>query len=156
MEMSLRETWLARAPRKTSCSECGALLPEPPPGEYRAFRVRGREELFEYVRSLSAETHEWLLAFYLDRELNLLAVETIARGALGSIWVDQCRIILRGRKLGAMGFILVHNHPSGIAEPSDSDIAITKRLRRLSEDYDCHLLDHFIVAGDSLVEVGIW
>lgn len=112
--------------------------------------------MHNFVRSLSTETHEWLLAFYLDAGLNLLAVETIGQGSASYCEVDKRRILIRGLQLGAAGFVLVHNHPSGTPRPSQADFEITKRLCRSGEELGCHLLDHFIVAGDELISVGFW
>ena len=46
---------------------------------------------------------------------------------------------------GATGIILVHNHPSGISEPSRADIAFTEKLSRLCRELDIHLMDHLII-----------
>ena len=105
---------------------------------------------------LAEETHEWLLAFYVDDELNLLATDTIAKGTIDSVTLDFGLVICRGRAIGAKGFFLVHNHPSGDATPSERDIALTQHLRRTSADLGIPLLDHFIVAGDNMEVVGTW
>jgi DNA repair protein RadC len=109
-----------------------------------------------YVESLGHEAEEWLLALYVDSELQLLAVDTVARGDFGSCDVPFWKIISRGHALKAKGFILVHNHPSGDPRPSRSDIQITRRLAHVSHELDVPLLDHLIVAGDKLREVGEW
>jgi DNA repair protein RadC len=107
-----------------------------------------------YVRSLSDETFEWLLALYLDLGMNLLAVETVGQGSVSHCNVDIRYILSRGLQLGAAGFVLVHNHPNGTPKPSKADYEITQRLWRTGDDLDCNLLDHFIVAGDELISVG--
>ena len=62
------------------CPRCGFELPQPgnddlpPAALYHPWHVRDRAALITYVESLSAETHEWLLALYVDVELNLLGV----------------------------------------------------------------------------------
>ena len=148
------------APSQLPCPRCGhrpgANDELPPAALYHPWTVRNREALFEYVRSLSKETHEWLLAFYVDNELNLLATETIAKGGLDGVPVDFGAILCRGRALGAKGFLLVHNHPSGDATPSNTDIALTQRLRRTSAEFELPLLDHFVVAGGDMLQVGYW
>jgi DNA repair protein RadC len=63
-------------------------------------------------------------------------------------------ILCRGHALKASGFILVHNHPSGDARPSATDVRTTNILRRLSHELDLPLLEHFIIAGDELTTVG--
>ena len=123
---------------------------------FKPWHVRDRASLFEYVRSLSGDTHEWLLAFYVDKCLNLLSVETIAKGDVSGVAIDVGKIICRGRALSAKGFLLVHNHPSGDSRPSKADIFVTVKLRRTSEEMDMPLLDHFIVAGGQMRSVGQW
>lgn len=57
-----------------------------------------------------------------------------------------------------MRMILVHNHPSGVAEPSAPDIRLTERLKDLLAEIDVRVLDHMIVAGGeitSLAERGL-
>lgn len=123
---------------------------------FRPWVVRNRAEVLDYVSSLSSETHEWLLALYVDVALNLLSVETVERGSVSGIDLDFGLILCRGRSLAAAGFILVHNHPSGELRASAADIVVTQRLRRASLDVDLPLLDHFIVAGGDIAGVGHW
>lgn len=91
---------------------------------------------------------------FVDADLGLLSVETIGRGDTFSVSIDFRKIIGRGLQIGAAGFLLVHNHPSGNAAPSADDIACTARLRRLSAELDMPLLDHLIVAGDEVRAIG--
>lgn len=121
---------------------------------YRPWHVRGRRAVMQYVASLGEETHEWLLALFVDSDLNLLAVDTIARGSVSGCPISFARILCRGHALNAAGFILVHNHPSGDATPSSDDINITRRLRHTSVEMDLPLLDHFVIAGDEMRSVG--
>jgi DNA repair protein RadC len=140
------------------CSQCGhierSIDPVPHIPIYRPWHVRGRHAVKQYVASLSEETHEWLLALFVDRDLNLLAVDTIARGSVSGCPISFARILCRGHALRAAGFILVHNHPSGDANPSSDDIQITRRLRHISVEMDLPLLDHFIIAGDEMHSIG--
>jgi len=51
----------------------------------------------------------------------------------------------------AAAVILAHNHPSGVAEPSQADELITNRLRDALALVDVRVLDHFVVTGDTIV-----
>jgi DNA repair protein RadC len=126
----------------------------PPVDLYRPWHVRGRAAVKAYVATLPQEAREWLLALFVDDNLNLLAVDTIARGDLSSCPVPFARILCRGHALNATGFLLVHNHPSGDPTPSDTDLRLTRRLRHASEDLEMPLIDHLIVAGDEMISVG--
>ena len=123
-------------------------MPDVPRG-----RLRDSAADEAYVGSLRDETIEWLLALFVDDDLNLLSVETIAKGGIGSVTVDKPRIICRGHVVGATGFILVHNHPSGDPTPSQSDIQLTRQLRRLAAEMEMPMLDHFVVGKGAIVRV---
>ena len=90
--------------------------------------------------------HERLIALYVDRHSRLMKIEKIEDGTLGEVPIDARKIIGCGLAVGAAGFVLVHNHPSGIPKPSQLDLYATSRLRELGKEVDLHLLDHLIVA----------
>lgn len=116
--------------------------------------VHGRQAVKAYVESLGQEAYERLLAFYVDPHLQLLAVDTIAHGDIGSCPVPFWKLIERGHALLAAGFILVHNHPSGNPNPSPTDIRTTVRLAHVARELDMPLLDHLIIAGDAMNSCG--
>ena len=141
---------------RTACSRCGYVEPAndvSPPIKFRPWHVRDRAAVKAYVATLSAETREWLLALFVDKKLNLLAVDTVGRGDISSVEVNLTAILCRGHALDAAGFILVHNHPSGDPRPSSDDARFTNHLRRISHELDIPLLDHFIVAGDDFTRI---
>lgn len=94
-----------------------------------------------------------MLALFVDKHHQLLAVDTIARGDISSCQVSFGKILYRGHALQASAFILVHNHPSGDPTPSDADIKLTVRLGQLSRDAEMPMLDHLIIAGDQMTAV---
>ena len=99
---------------------------------------------------------EWVLALFVDGELGLLAIETLARGSISGANVNIGHLICRGRSLRAAGFFLVHNHPSGDPTPSQMDINFTRRLLNTSADCDLPMLCHVIVAEGGMKAVGAW
>jgi DNA repair protein RadC len=121
---------------------------------FRPWHVRGRKAVKSYLESLGTEAREWLLALYVDKDLQLLAVDTIAQGDISGCKVNFAHILCRGHRLKAAGFILAHNHPSGDATPSDSDIRTTVRLAHAARELDMPLLNHVIIAGDQMTSVG--
>ena len=124
---------------------------------FRPWSLRhGRQAVKSYVKSLGHEAREWLLALYVDGNLQLLAVDTIARGDVGACPVPFWKLIDRAYAVKAQAFVLVHNHPSGDPTPSPSDIQVTRRLAHVSRELNVPLLDHFIVAGDELREIAEW
>ena len=155
----LIDATLARAGEGEKCAACGQPQPgwlERPAIPAYPWRLRGLAELEQYVATLSAETHEWVLSFFLDEHCHLLSAETIARGSVGEVRLSIGQIVSRGYAIGAAGFILVHNHPSGDPNPSSADIAFTVRLARISRDCQLPMLTHVVVAAGGMRTVGYW
>jgi DNA repair protein RadC len=79
-------------------------------------------------------------------------------GTIDGASVYPREVLKRALQHNAAALILAHNHPSGVAEPSNADIMITKRLKETLELIEVRVLDHFIV-GDgyciSFVEEGL-
>jgi len=144
---------------RSTCPSCGFLLLAEPTEEvalYRPWHLRNFAALQEYTATLPQEMREWVLALFVDAELGLLAVETLARGSISGAKVNVGYLICRGRSLKATGFFLVHNHPSGNPTPSQADIDFTRRLSRTSADCDLPMLCHVIVATEGMKAVGGW
>jgi len=138
------------------CPNCGheqAANESPEPNFFRPWHIRGRNSVRQYVESLGEEANEWLLALYIDEYFQLLAVDTVARGDVGSCIVPFRKIFSRGHSLNAHGFLLVHNHPSGDPTPSRPDIEVTKRLFDTAKNIEMPLVDHLIIAGDRMHSV---
>jgi len=62
-------------------------------------------------------------------------------------------VVKRALAHGAAAVILAHNHPSGVAEPSRADEALTQTLRAALALVDARVLDHFIVAGNGILSM---
>ena len=77
----------------------------------------------------------------------LLATKELFRGTLTQTSVHPREVVKLALAHNAAGVILAHNHPSGVAEPSRADEALTQALRQALTLVDVKLLDHFIVAG---------
>ena len=138
-------------PARQECPRCGHIASnDDHPEFYRPWHVRGHQAVWAYLESLGDEAHEWMLALYVDKGLNLLAVETLAQGTISACPAPFWRVYRRGYALGAKGFILAHNHPSGDARPSQADRRLTNHIRMVSRDVDMPLLDHLIVTKDDI------
>jgi DNA repair protein RadC len=75
--------------------------------------------------------------------------EELFRGTLTQTSVYPREIVKRALARNAAGVILAHNHPSGVAEPSQADRWLTDQLKAALGLVDVKVLDHFIVAGGS-------
>lgn len=98
---------------------------------------------------LQGLAHEVFMAVYLDAQNRVLAAEELFRGTLTQTSVYPREVVKRALAHNAGGVILAHNHPSGVAEPSQADRWLTDQLKHALALVDVKVLDHFIVAGGS-------
>ena len=106
----------------------------------------------DYLRlTLSRLPHEVFVAVFLTAQNRVIKVEEIFRGTLTQTSVYPREIVKRALAHNAASIIFAHNHPSGEANPSQADRALTKTLADALALVDVQVLDHFIVApGASL------
>ena len=95
--------------------------------------------------------HEVFCCLYLDNRHRVLAFEELFRGTLDGANVHPREVVKRALAHNAAALIFAHNHPSGIAEPSQADELITHRLKEALSLVDIRVLDHLIV-GDHRCE----
>lgn len=100
-----------------------------------------------YMESLRHEQQEHLICVMLDAGCHFLGDVRITSGTVNASLISPREIFLAALRYGAVQLILVHNHPSGNCEPSESDILSTKRVTQAGEMLGIRLLDH-IVIGD--------
>ena len=97
-------------------------------------------------------------AIWLDSQNRVLAIEEISRGTITQTSVFPREVVRSALHHNAAGVIFAHNHPSGAAEPSDSDQLLTYTLSDALDLIDVRVLDHFVVGGNtalSFAERGI-
>jgi len=107
-------------------------------------------------RFLSAELRdagqEIFAVLFLDNRHRVLAFERLFYGSINQASVHPREVVKAALRHNAAAVILAHNHPSGVAEPSGADEAITQRLKNALELIDVRLLDHFVI-GDRAVSM---
>lgn len=91
---------------------------------------------------------EVFACLYLDNQHRLLHFEELFRGTIDGASVYPREVVKQALQHNAAAVILAHNHPSGVAEPSQADIQITRRIQSALELVDIRVLDHIIV-GDA-------
>jgi DNA repair protein RadC len=102
----------------------------------------------EYLRLLLfGREHEVFVCIWLDAQHRVLASEELFRGTLTQTSVYPREVVKAGLRQNAAAVIFAHNHPSGVAQPSQSDELLTRNLRDALALVDVKVLDHFIVAG---------
>ena len=113
-------------------------------------------------RYLSARLRDYpnevFACLFLDSRHRVISYEELFRGTIDGASVHPREVLRRALQHNAAAVILAHNHPSGIAEPSDADRRITARLKDALALVDIRVLDH-IVVGDqtatSFAECGL-
>jgi DNA repair protein RadC len=102
----------------------------------------------DYLRLLmAAKEHEVFVALFLDAQNRLISAEELFRGTLTQTSVYPREVLKRALANNAAAVILAHNHPSGVAEPSIQDQALTRTLSDALALVDVKVLDHFIVGS---------
>jgi DNA repair protein RadC len=121
--------------------------------------LRNPRVVREYVAMrLAALEYEVFGCLYLDSHHRVIAFEELFRGTIDGASVHPREVVKQVLIRNAAAVIFVHNHPSGIAEPSDVDQLTTHHLRQALALLEVRVLDHLIVGGatvTSLAERGL-
>lgn len=98
------------------------------------------------IARLRDSPHELFCCLHLDNRHRLIAFDELFRGTIDGASVHPREVVKQALARNAAALILAHNHPSGVAEPSQADELITRRLREALALVDIRVLDHLIVA----------
>jgi len=112
----------------------------------------------DYVKLKLAEyEHEVFACLFLDQRHHVIAFEELFRGTIDGASVYPREVAKEAIKHNAAAVIFAHNHPSGNAEPSMADQAITNKLKDALALIDVRVLDHLVVGEDviSFAERGL-
>jgi DNA repair protein RadC len=103
----------------------------------------------DYLRlRIGALEHEVFLALLLDSQHRVLKTIELFRGTLSQTSVYPREVVKAALAANAAAVIFAHNHPSGVAQPSQADELLTRQLREALALVEIKVLDHFIVAGN--------
>jgi len=106
----------------------------------------------DYLRlHFAGKEHECFGALFLDAQNRMIAFEELFRGTLTQTSVYPREVVKTALRHNAAAVILSHNHPSGVADPSVQDQALTRTLAEALGVVDIKVLDHFIIAGAATV-----
>ncbi len=107
---------------------------------------------------LRDKPHESFYALYLDSKHRIIHHHELFRGTIDKASVPIREVVVEALKYNAAAMIVAHNHPSGVAEPSQADKSLTESLSIALQMVGIKLLDHMVV-GDSevisLAEMGV-
>jgi DNA repair protein RadC len=105
--------------------------------------------LVEMLRAnIGHKEHEVLFAVFLNAKNEVLALKELGEGTVTQAAAFPRKIVEEGLKLKATSVILAHNHPGGVAEPSEHDEAITTEIQKALALVEISLQEHIIIAGE--------
>lgn len=109
-------------------------------------KITSSGSVFEFMQPIIGELpHEEFWILYLNNSNKIIKSVQLSKGGITGTVVDVRLAFKEALQLGAVGIILVHNHPSGTLKPSQADIQLTKKLKTAGESLDIKVLDHLII-----------
>lgn len=115
-------------------------------GSERSVELLSVKDIWNLCADFRSSKKEHIVAFYLDAQEKLIERRIISVGTLDTSLLHPREVFEPALQLSAAGVILAHNHPSGSIEPSDEDIAITKRVVDAGDLLGITLVNHIIVS----------
>ena len=107
---------------------------------------------------LAGVPYEVFAMLLLDNRHRVIQYRELFRGTIDGASVHPREVVREVMGCNAAAVIFAHNHPSGVAEPSQADLRITQRLKAALELIDVRVLDHFVIgegAGTSFADRGL-
>ena len=117
-----------------------------PPG----MTIKGPEDMLTYAKSMSDYDREHLKVFHLDTANQVVGIENISTGTLGSTTAHPREVIKGAILNNSAGVIIAHNHPSGATAPSAADKRVAQGLINAFALVDIKVLDFVIMANDTV------
>ena len=97
--------------------------------------------------------HEMFAVIHLDAQNRVIDYAEMFRGTITQTSVYPREVVKEALAMNSAALLLVHNHPSGAAEPSHTDEALTQTLKSALALVDVRVLDHLIVAGNTILSL---
>ena len=109
-------------------------------------KITSSSSVFEIMQPIIGELpHEEFWIVYLNNSNKVLQKLQLSKGGITGTLVDVRLVLKKALQLGAVGLILVHNHPSGTLRPSLADKQLTQKLINAGKSLDIKVLDHVII-----------
>jgi len=124
----------------------------------RGIEITNPKMVQQYLLSrLRDYPYEVFACLFLDNRHRIIEYEELFRGTIDGASVHPREVVRKAIQHNAAAVIFAHNHPSGVAEPSQADIRITQKLKESLMLIDVRVLDHFIIGDEvtSFVESGL-
>ena len=116
--------------------------------------LENSDEIGNYIfKKYIGFTDETLTLLSLNNRGKVLGFDILGHGDINSVGVSTRKVMECVMRSKATACVLAHNHPSGIAIPSDEDIEITKALKSMLFGIGVRLVDHIIIVNDDFVSL---
>ena len=102
---------------------------------------------------LATQPHEVFSGLFLDNRHRVIRYQELFKGTIDGAAVYPREVVRQALELNAAAVIFAHNHPSGVAEPSQADISLTVRLKEALAMIDIRVLDHMVVGHGEVVSL---
>ena len=145
---------IAKACQVVACFELGRRFFKAPGGG-APIVIRTAGQVYDYLKDMRELPKEYLRGLYLDSHYQLIHDEVISIGGLTSNMVHPREVFRPALEYSATAVILAHNHPSGIATPSEPDIVITKQIVAAGSILGISLLDHVVITKTEFESVPV-
>lgn len=118
-------------------------------GKEKKTKIKNSKQSYDVLlacwNKFTLELQEEFKVLLLNRNNLVLGIYSLSKGGVSSTIVDAKLLFSVALKCNASSIIISHNHPSGNVNPSEADIALTKKIRKAGKYLDIVLLDHIIV-----------
>ncbi len=116
--------------------------------------LRSPEDTRRFLTSrLGTYPHEVFAGLFLDNRHRVIRYRELFRGTIDGAAVYPREVVRQALEDNAAAVIFAHNHPSGVAEPSQSDISLTRRLKEALGLVDIRVLDHMVVGHGEVISL---
>jgi DNA repair protein RadC len=110
--------------------------------------ISNAKDAYHHLQHLGTLTREHLMSLSLDTHHRLIATHEISVGTVDASLVHPREVFRQAILDGASSIVVAHNHPSGLIEPSEEDVLITKRLVAAGKVIGIEILDHLILGDE--------
>jgi DNA repair protein RadC len=114
-------------------------------GQGLTYQITSPADVYRLCSDLEDADREVILGVYLDARNHVNAVSEVSTGTLNSSIVHPREVYKPAVLTTAGSVVLVRNHPSGDASPSDDDHALTRRIKKAGDVLGVELIDHVII-----------
>lgn len=116
--------------------------------------LRSPEDTRRFLASrLGTYPHEVFAGLFLDNRHRVIQYRELFRGTVDGAAVYPREVVRQALEYNAAAVIFAHNHPSGVAEPSDADVSLTRRLKDALGLVDIRVLDHMVVGHGEILSL---